>query len=274
MKSILVLTDFSDTASHAAQYACSLARQMHSECIVLFHAFQSMVPTTDLPVSPTMDESQIARESMRRLEELAAQLEDQLDENTEIILRTDDVVLPESLNEICRREKTDLVVMGIAGKSRLEKALIGSKAIDVLETCEYPVLLVPPAAPTVAVENLIFTTDLEHIAANMPLPLIDGLLKALNARLWVLNVAQPEKSYPPELKTELTSLHNLLEPYSPVYEFLTEENTVEGIIHFAQQKTPSLIIAVHKKQGLFHRSITKRLAYKALIPIITFRQLH
>jgi nucleotide-binding universal stress UspA family protein len=274
MKSILILTDFSDAAYHAAEYACSLARQMQSECIVLFHAYQTVIPTTDVPVSPVKDASELAREQIQSLEELAEKLQDKVNKDTEIILRADEVVLPESLNEICRREKTELVVMGITGKSQLEKLLIGSKAIDVLGACEYPVLLVPPAAPVVPVENIIFTTDLTHITQHTPLPLLDHLLKVLQARLWVLNVAPQEEHYTPDLKTELTDLRNLLEPYTPTYEFLTDKDAVHGILSFAQQKTAPLIVMVHKNQGLFHRSITKKLAYETLTPVITFRQLH
>ncbi|QEH42035.1 universal stress protein [Chitinophaga sp. XS-30] len=272
MKSILILTDFSDAAFHAAEYACALATQMQCEKVVLYHAYRSFVPTTDLPVSPVKDSGQLGRESLLLLEKLAERLQGKLPGDTEIILRTDDVVLPESLNEICRREGTELVAMGITGKSRLEKMLIGSTAIDVLKSSDYPVLLVPPAASIAAVKHIIFTTDLDDTAEDTPLPLLEQLFGSLQAQLWVLNVTPPDKGYDPETKNQLATLHALLDRFAPAYEFIDEHDVVRGIMGFAQQKDTSLIVMVHKDQGLFHSSITQKLAYRTLTPVITFRQ--
>lgn len=269
MESLLVPTDFSDTALHAAKYACMLGNQMHSKRIILYHAYQTVIPATDLPIYPTRDLEQFKQESLRSLQEWSHHVTPFLS-GMDMIIKTSDDTLPVAVNALCHKERVSLVIMGITGKSQFENVIIGNNAIKVLESSEFPLLLVPPQAPLRDVKNAIFTTDLENVHDTIPLQRLDTLLHALNARLWVLNVAPPDKH--PSRSSELSDLHLLLDSYKPVYHFTSDTDIVQGIIHFAHEKEDALIILAPKKRGifyqLFHQSITKALAYRVTTPII------
>jgi len=270
MESLLVPTDFSDSALHAAKYACVLGNQMHSKRIILYHAYQTVVPATDLPFYPARELEQFKQESLQSLEKWANHVTPFLS-GIDLIIKTSDDTLSVAVNELCHKERAALVIMGITGKSQFENIIIGNNAIKVLESSEFPILLVPPQAPLGTVKNIIFTTDLENVHDTIPLQRLDILLHALNARLWVLNVAPPDK-HPFRSSTELSELHQLLDNYKPVYHFTSNTDIVQGIINFAREKEDALIVLAPKKRGmfyhLFHQSITKALAYRVTTPII------
>ena len=47
MKTVLVLTDFSDAASNAAQYAAALTHQLRTSCMFLYHSYR-FIPVPEL----------------------------------------------------------------------------------------------------------------------------------------------------------------------------------------------------------------------------------
>ena len=59
MKTMLILTDFSENAFRAAEYGAQIADPLHIRRIILYHAFQTVVMGTDLPVSNTQESRQI-----------------------------------------------------------------------------------------------------------------------------------------------------------------------------------------------------------------------
>lgn len=241
---------------------------MHSRRILLFHAYHTFIPATDIPVSTGRENRKIEEEINRTLETWADQLKGQVNPGTEIAVRTEDAVLATVVNELCRQEKIDMIIMGVTGKSVLRETFIGSKAIQVLDISECPVLLVPPETAVAPVENVIFATDLKKVSATTPLQELESLLHDIPAHLWVLNVEHPDERYSPQLREELTDLHTLLQQYDPEYRFSIHEDIVQGIITFAEERSCPLVIVVPRKHGLFHSSITRKLVRRLHVPVI------
>src|SRR5258705_6879147 len=146
MQSILILTDFSDAAFRAAEYGCNLTGLLQINRIVLFHAFQTIAVTTDMPVYPVKTEYEVYRESMEALGLLHDRLKPIVGKDVKIELLAVDAVLPEMINQQCREQNIDMIVMGVSGKSGLEKLLMGSTTARMLQTSEFPILIVPKEA--------------------------------------------------------------------------------------------------------------------------------
>jgi nucleotide-binding universal stress UspA family protein len=64
--------------------------------------------------------------------------------------------------------------------------------------------------------------------------------------------------------------------YRATYHFIDHSDTVAGITHFAQDRDASLIMVIPKShgffEGLFHRSVTQKLAYHTSIPLLVMHE--
>ena len=142
-----------------------------------------------------------------------------------------------------------------------------------LKSAEIPVLIVP--ADTVVgrgIKTIVLTTDLEEVQTIPAQPLYQ-FLDALPAKLLVVNVKEKEADkFSPELGKAITDLRNMLEKYDTSFNYISGNDIVDETLDFAKKERASLIMAVHHKRGLlsgmFHKSITKKLAYNSSIPLL------
>jgi nucleotide-binding universal stress UspA family protein len=275
MKSMLILTDFSEAAFRAAEYACALTGPLQIDRIVVFHAYQTTVATMDLPVATVKSDQQVYLESVEALGLLHDRLKPLVGPALKIDLLAVDGDLPEMINQQCREQDIDTVVMGVSGRSALERLLMGRTTGRILETSEFPVLIVPREAPIGReVKTVVFTTDLTDIAA-IPIDRLYSFLDAFKAELCVVNVetVAEEGKYSPEKKETIAGLHHVLEKYPSSFYLLEGDDKVESILVFANDRKASLIITIPKKHsslsGIFHKSISKNLAYHSSISLLS-----
>ncbi|MCF6406904.1 universal stress protein [Chitinophaga filiformis] len=275
MQTILVLTDFSDVALRAAQYAIHLAGQLHSKRIILFNAFQSLEPVANVPVTPEIpviqaDPNELYKESIMQLDNLRSMLEPSAAGITIDTLSEDDI-LEEAVKKLISKENVDLVVAGLADKSNLEKFLVGSHSIRVMESCHYPLVIVPEDARITPLEKVLLAVDFDTLRRGKALPELVGMLNTLHTELFVVNVASDE-SYSSETREDIKHLHQLLDRYHPSFNYIEDSNVVNSINEFAAQHDISLIIAIHEKKSLlatiFQKSVSKQLAWNSNVPLL------
>lgn len=63
MKTILTLTDFSEAAQHAAEFACRIAGALQAKRVLLYHAYRTIIGGTEIPV--TVDSKHLYHENMQ-----------------------------------------------------------------------------------------------------------------------------------------------------------------------------------------------------------------
>lgn len=280
MKTMLMLTDFSEAAFRAAEYACDLIDPLQVGRIILFHSFQAVVVGTDLPASTVLNDREIYLNCMESLGLVHDRLKPLAGPTVKIDLLAEDTTLsPDSINELCRKEAVDLVVVGVSGKSGLEKLLMGSVTAQLLRSVDYPLLVVPQNAMIgKTVNNIALSTDLKDHSL-IPVNLLHDFLGAFPASLQVVNVLPEEKErYSTETEASIAALQNILKKYDPVFHYIQGDDIVENILSFASKHHISLIIAIPKKHGffstVFHQSITKKMAYHSHVPLLCLPALH
>ena len=278
MRTLLICTDFSDSADHAARYGCMLARQYKFGSITLFHSYQMIVPPTAMAFDSSFSYAgnEPAKDAMKRLKSLKVELVKLAGKDTTIRIRTENLTLGESINNICQEEKADMVIMGISGKSKFEKIFIGSNTIIVSENSKYPVLVVPDQAPVEPIQNILFACDLSKVTATTPLGLLEGIMELFRAPLIVLNVDDKNRHFSPQTPEEMYQLHHIFDKYKPRYAFTDNEDITTGITDYAEKNNISLIITVPKNYNfidqLFHRSITQKLIWQSSVPLLTLHE--
>jgi nucleotide-binding universal stress UspA family protein len=139
---ILVPTDFSETSQRALEYAKAIARQDHSQ-LLLVHVSPPMTLITP-PEAAWIDDSEIRSAEADLLEQSGAALRSEGYRARTISLTG---ALYDELLSAVKQNEVDLIVLGTHGRKGYDRLLLGSDAEAVLRHAYCPVLLVGPAAP-------------------------------------------------------------------------------------------------------------------------------
>jgi len=280
MNCILVLTDFSEAALHAAHYACALSRQLQNKKLIFYHSYTVILPFPGTASVIEKDNDAIQNASKEAMEELLAGLKDLIPDDTitatMIEPAMDTTTLAVSANTIAEKYNADMVVMGITGKGSAEQVLAGSNTMRVARECRCPVLIIPPGAPIEPVLRIVFACDLQKVTETTPVMELKKLLDNFKAPLMVVNVEHKGKDFTSEMSTNASSLYLLLETYQPAFHYVNNVDTVAGITEFAVSNKASLIIMIPRShgffEGLFHRSVSRKLAYHTSIPLLLVQE--
>ncbi|GGH70475.1 nucleotide-binding universal stress UspA family protein [Filimonas zeae] len=268
MLTLLILTDFTDAAFHAAKYACSLSRNLPVKRIILFHAYQAMAPVL-VTTEPGISSEELDREYTDMLLELANRLEGEAHADTAIDLQVENARMQDVLNELCVKENIDLVVMGIGAKRQQTEG--SSNAVSIPEKVSCPVLVVPETAVIQPVKHTVFATDLRELN-DASYNELHKWFSMLGGKLDVLNIDQQEKEFGPESYVEIKELHFRLEQFNPEYHYNNGAEEGKSIIRFAHQRGASLIVSLPRHRSfwgdLFHQSISREITYRSDIPLL------
>jgi nucleotide-binding universal stress UspA family protein len=182
LNSILVATDFSETAGRAVERTCDLARQ-HAAKIVLVHAVTTPKVSVVGPqpvMMPRDIEEMVLSASQERLDETAARLREQgLAIETVFVSATPS----HTILQAAEAHAVDLIVIGTRGLSGFEHLMLGSTAEQVVRKASCPVLTIHPEdrASIEAPRTVIVPTEL----SEDPTPAVHEVIRLL---------VRPEKS--------------------------------------------------------------------------------
>lgn len=277
MKTIIVPTDFSTAAYNAARYALGLANQLAPARVVLYHAYELVVPVPDVPAAvPMVDSEELKAASLEGLHKMQQDLEMSVPANVVLDVRAENHLLAANIDGFCQDQQADLIVMGTEGGSQLEEILIGSNSVDVAKHTYCPVIIVPADAKYFPLRKIVFACDFKHLGENPPIGPLKSLLSHFNAELHVLNIDHSGKGLAGETPMESLLLDTLLEGYRPVYHFVDHENVVQGIMEFSEKEGADLIFIIPRKhglfEGLFRRSRTTQLVFNSHIPLLAMHE--
>lgn len=278
MKTILVPTDFSETAKNAAVYAISFAKQVRADKIILYNAFQTPVVTDpNMALVDVIDIDELKKNSEDHLERFKTILLPFCAE-TQITIETlsEYGMVSVDITEICDSNKIDVIVMGVTGAGKLTETLIGSFAIDVARHSHVPVIIVPPGAYYSEIKEIMLACDFSKVLESTPIAPITQILDETGAKFFVVNIDHKNKHFTPDTPFESLMLDTMLHQYNPEYIFLDNIDFVEAINKAALEKEVDLIITIPKKMGwfdsLFHKSHTKQLAYHSHVPVMVVHE--
>jgi len=271
MKTIIIPTDFSETATNAANYAVALAKEVKAT-ITLLHVYQVPVTiTTDTPIVVVAEED-LRRAAESHLHSLKAEIESVAGNAVKVYseLRLGNTVT--ELEALSNSLKPFAVIMGSNGHSDLEQVLFGSTTLKTIRHLTWPVIAVPPEAKYKGIKKIGFACDYKQVVETTPAQLIKDFVKNFNAEFHVLNVDYENRHFKPETPEESLLLHTLFEELNPVYDFIESPEVEQGINKFAEKNKLDLLVTIPKKHklldGLFRKSATKQLVFHAHVPVL------
>lgn len=275
MNSILVPTDFSDIAMNAGRYAVALACDLGIQKIILYNAYQAPISADpSMPAVQLFDIDVLKKSSEEGLQKFMTTLQTSCSKPMLFETKSEFQTLTAGVEDLCKSEQIDLVVMGITGGSRVEEVLIGSNTISVAKHVTVPVFIIPRNAQYKKINNILLACDFKKVVDTMPVNAIRALVENTQSKLHILNVS--ESATRPDEDFESLLLDTLFQGCDPEYHFLHDTHFTEAINHFADTHAIDLIITIPKKhglfEGLFRKSHTRSLAFHTHLPLMVIHE--
>lgn len=272
MSNILVPIDFSKTSDNAVDYAIELAIQIKSKLVVLQHVLQPVVVTDALYTINAEDVLAYKKDVEVKLQEYALMVKEKCNRNIEILTEIGAGNLENEVANCCLKNDIAFVVMGITGASELEAKLIGSNTLNVSESIENPLFIVPPQYKFKHISKALLLTDYENTNENLPMKAFTYLLDSLNPILDVVHIANAPKSDSFEASAEKFELKNLLENYSPTFKVKYSDDFVFAVNEMVLENNYQLLICIYQQknwlQKFLGKSHTHQLAFNAKVPLL------
>lgn len=271
MKTIIVPTDFSPTATNAMNFATDMALNINAS-LMLLHVYQVPVSMTDVPVVLVSAE-ELKKSSEAKLEELKQSITHITSGKVKVYTEARMGDVSDELEDVCKHIKPFAVIMGTKGHSAMERILFGSTTLTAIRHLTWPVIVVPPGKEYgKGIKKIGFACDFQKVVENTPVHFIKDMVKEFGAELHVLNVDYESKHFKPETPEQSLLLHTLLEDMNPNYHFINHVDIEDGINEFAETNNIDLLITIPKKhkllEGLFKTSSTKQLVTQSHVPVM------
>ncbi|MBC8984178.1 universal stress protein [Pedobacter sp. N36a] len=284
MKTILIPTDFSPNADHAAFYAFELGKHIKASLklcnAIMVPAAARMSPQVAWPL---MDLATLKKDAELELKKLSKQLQKtvthagvSLKEHPPLEVLAEVGTLPEVIRMMAEKEEINLVVMGTSGASGLNKLFLGSTSRDLIENSSLPILLIPPGTDFKPLKRIAFATDL----TAGDLALIHSLAffaRPFNAEILIVHISKddfdPERDQKKidDFLNEVTCKAHYHKVY---YRHVKDMGIDEGLNWLTDHADIDLLAMVHRKhhfiKRLFEGSHTQRMAAHVKLPLLVF----
>ncbi|MGK0406811.1 MAG: nucleotide-binding universal stress UspA family protein [Roseivirga sp.] len=263
---ILLPTDFSKNAEKACEIAFKMAAY-NQGTVRIIHAY-------DLPYSDRSMTTSLLEVMKENAEKNMATFSKHVKEKykgkfTTLVRLGNPIRLIHDQSELAG---IDLIVMGTKGASGIEEVLIGSNASSVIQNTNKPVLIIPPKADLQKVERIVFASDLDPEVKELPLKRLALFAKTLGASIDIVHV-QKNTSVPNGARDFYSSM---LKEVDHDYTIINSENVEQAIIKEAAKEGADIVAAINKRygffEGIFHRSITSKLAYHTTLPLLVLHE--
>jgi nucleotide-binding universal stress UspA family protein len=271
MKTILIPTDFSESAAAAIRYAVTLATYIKANKLVLYNTYAAPLTTSDLSFSFVETEGlkKLSEEELGKSKALAISI---CPPELQVETLSDYGFVEQQINDAVHKVGADLIIMGMEDMGALEEVLAGSSAIHVIHHTHTPVLLVPLNARWQQVKNIAWACDYKNLNKATPVWSIKPFLQATGAQLHVVHNDPEHKQTDAALATSHQQIQEWFAGIKVTFALLDEKNLKEAINQYVTVNNIDMLIAIPKKhgwlEGLFAPSHTKQLAFSAHVPVL------
>lgn len=272
IKNILVPIDFSTCANNALKYAIEIANVFKANLYVA-NAYHIPVPIAEgAMISYTTLYEEVAKDSEKSLEKAINKI------NTKDVSIKKLAVagyLIDVLESIISKNKIDLVIMGTKGEGNISNKLLGSNTSHIMKKIITPVLAIPDGYSFTPIKNIAFASDYQPTKSGQLNPL-KQVAEKFNAHIHIINVTDKvEKTTVEEASTGI-QLDHFLENVSHSFHLEDNDNVFEGIQNYIDTHPIDMLSIIPRQHSfldkLFTSSVSKKLALKANIPILSFRE--
>ncbi|MES2555948.1 MAG: universal stress protein [Bacteroidota bacterium] len=275
-QTILVPTDFSESATSAVHYAVQLAKKTKAK-LVLLHAFY--VPELVADVTAVMPSyADINATSENSLKHLKAEIHSTYGKEINVETITIQGGPVEETEIYLKEHRVDAVVMGMKGTSYLDERLFGSAATKLMHLANCPVLMVDKDVVFHPIKKMVLACDYTRVQyLHDQLEPLVKLAELFKAKVLILNVT-PQQYSAITLDEAIAGVHldHVLAKVPHTFHQIEHEQIVEGIKAFTKDQKADLLVMMPRDHSLLERLFrepnTKQMAFHAGLPLLTIHE--
>lgn len=284
MKTIMVLTDFSERAECAAEYAWQLALFLGADLLFYnaYHVPQGIAVETAVLPGIYGDYSIAEEESQEKLHSLIMRLQDKFQPSGQerdpfVLCKSGKGNLSENVKPLLTQYDIWLIIMGDkSDESFFSHLIIGSDSNRMIKKANRPLLMIPEKAKFRKLRRIAFAAD---SLKNSDLEALDYLIEIaspFNAEIVITNVSlKDSRAY--VLNQRLLSFSKIgsVINYRKInYIDLKESNVSETLVEFAHLANLDMIALFQKRsvfyEQVFQESNTKKMMNYHVLPLLIF----
>lgn len=281
MKTLLIPTDFSANATHAAEYAFHLAKKIKAKlflCNALAVPMEMM--TADAVSWPAEEYVFMDDASTAQLKLLKERLESKGDDASDFlppVQYTNKVSrLTDLIQEVTDKEEVQMVVTGTHQENILNRILMRNNCQDMIDCTCYPLLLVPPSAAITPLKRIAFATDFQHPDTDLKsIYQLIALARQLRADVLITHVYD-KRHFDPEYQQWaerfLTDISNKANYPNIYYRTIESASPEAGLDWLCKNGQIDALAMVHYKHNFVEKllkgSHTQKMANHIQIPLL------
>ncbi len=273
IKTILVPTDFSETANHALIQAVEIAKHSNAK-LVLMHVVELTaftVPTELLTLG--LITSQLAEETKEKLKELASSIKEEKSIKVEFRILFGSVY--ENIIRAAYLQDADLIIMGTHGKSGLKGWLFGSNAYIVVNNTTIPVLTIHHHTQSHSYKRIVFPFN-ENLLTLRKVNNVINLAKLFESIILLFGYSESDSEIAMiSLRIKSEELTRLFknENIPSTISLMAGNDYAQDIMKFAVESKADLITVAtngsHNVNNILESKPYRKLIHKSLIPVLS-----
>lgn len=276
INTILVPTDFSESAEAAVQSAATFARKLQAKLILLhvvdvpgYGSFQLKSEVS----GPSLEEiaTNVAMERLKRFKNTPEL------KGVNLITKVSSGRVYQTVLRESEKHQVDLIIMGTHGHTGLEKWLLGSNTKKIIQLSKIPVLSLKEPIEIKNIKNVAFASSFNQ-EYSFSFPMIYQFMELFKAQLHLVKVITPG-----DFETSEYS-KNTIENFAADFNLQGHQmHTVnafsieEGIEWFCEEYHIDMVfMATHGRKGLAHLfsgSHTEKMGQKHPFPIFSVKMM-
>lgn len=266
MKNIIFPTDFSKNAEKAFEFAVQIAKKLNGNLVI--------VNAYDLPYSQNVMSTSlidIMRETSATGVNAVARQATKLGVNhTSLSLMGNPIRV---VKELSNKYEDSMVVLGTKGASGLEEVLIGSNAASILHSVDVPVLAIPSKAEIGDINKIVYCSDFKSKKNDRALVRLVNFASVFDASIDILHVENKNEHRKEDFERKFATI---LGETNYTLTIQSSNNIEQSINEFVQDQKADLVSLLVRRygfmEGLFHSSITSKVAYHTTVPFLALHE--
>lgn len=270
MKSIIVCTDFSDSAKNAVLFAASLSQQLNYSINVVSTYLMPISTSYDVSISSitSKDLEDFIETSLNTLKEELLQKFPNINANFHLFYGNTEDVIEEKFQEL----NGELVITGLSGKGAVESFLMGSTTKALINIGKFPVMAIPPNISYIKPQKIALGVSTEQVTDLHELFFLGKLLNDLESKLMIISVVKNIDDLNTSNAITGLELNRIFYDVQHTFHFPENENPVEALSKFCKEFSVDWLVLLPHHHSILERVFSKSTTQKTLeelkIPVL------